>query len=73
MWQRIDIEPIPTRGNHGKEFLLNLEYGKWFGHYHNMTSEVVIAIWNSVEECFYEKVTGLAIDERDIIEWWKDN
>lgn len=70
MWKHVDISPIPTRGKHGKEFLLNLEYCKFFGHDHSKTSEVVTAIWDSCEECFFEKETGLAIDDRDIIEWW---
>ena len=72
MWISIYDEPIPTYGNHGKEFLLNLKYGKYFGHDNNKTTEVVTAIWDSVSECFFEQVTGLAIDNRDIIEWWSE-
>lgn len=71
MWVSVDT-PIPTCGNHGKEFLLNLEYCKYFGHDHNRSTEIVIGIWDSVLECFFEKETGMAIDERDIVQWWKD-
>lgn len=72
MWINVRDEPIPTYGMHGKTFLLNLEYGKYFGHDTNKTGEVVTAVWDSLEECFYEKETGLAIDDRDIIQWWKE-
>ena len=72
MWIDIYDEPIPTYGNHGKEFLLNLKYSRYFGHDNNKTREVVIAIWDSIEECFFEKETNLGIDDRDIIQWWKD-
>lgn len=72
MWINIHNTPIPTKGKHGKEFLLKLHYAKYFGHNDNGTNEVVIAIWDCVEECFFEKETGLAINDRDIIEWWKD-
>ena len=35
-------------------------------------NEVVIAVWDSVNECFYESNTKKDIDSRDIAEWWKD-
>ena len=72
MWKKVCDAPIPAHGNHGKEFLLNLRYCKYFGHDTNRTGEIVTAIWDSVAECFFEKETGLAIDDRDIIEWCLD-
>ena len=72
MWISINDMPVQTYGNHGKEFLLNLQYGKYFGHEHNKASEIVTAVWDSVAECFFEKETGLAIDDRDIVEWRKE-
>ena len=72
MWISIYDMPIPTHGQHGKKFLLNLQYNKYFGHDIPCTGDVVVAIWDSVEECFFEKETGLAIDDRDIVEWWMD-
>lgn len=70
MWIKVYDAPIPTYGKHGKEFLLNLQYGKYFGHSHDKANEVVTAIWDSVAECFFEKETRLAIDDKDIAEWW---
>ena len=70
MWKKVYDAPIPTHGKHGKKFLLNLQYCNYFGHVTNRTGEIVIAIWDSVAECFFEKETGLAIDDRDIVEWY---
>ena len=72
MWIITNDMPVQTYGKHGKEFLLNLQYCKYFGHDNNKTGEVVTAIWDSVNECFFEKETGLAIDDKDIIEWWSE-
>lgn len=72
MWIDIYDKPVPTYGNHGKEFLLNLKYSRYFGHDNNKTGEVVTAIWDSIEEHFFEKETNLVIDDRDIIQWWED-
>lgn len=72
MWISKYDKPIPTYGNHGKEFLLNLKYCKYFGHDVNESGEVVVAIWDSFSECFYEKETSLAIDNMDIVQWWDE-
>lgn len=73
MWISVCDMPVQTYGKHGKEFLLNLQYRKYFGHDHNKTDEVVTAIWDSITECFFEKETGLAIDYEDIIQWWGED
>ena len=71
MWHNTEDKPIPTYGKHGKEFLLNLKYGKYFGHEHSKTGEIVTAVWDGIDECFFEKTTGLAIDKRDIVQWYE--
>lgn len=70
MWISVCDMPIITRGHHGEEFRLTLRYCQYYGHDSGKVSEVVTAIWDSINECFYEKETKLPIDERDIIEWW---
>lgn len=72
MWVKIFDEPIPTYGMNGKSFLLGLHYQKYYGHNTLKDYDVVTAIWDSVNECFYESMTGKRIDNRDIVEWWKD-
>ena len=73
MWIYVIDEPIPTYGKHGQKFLLCLSYKKHYGH--NVTEdkyETVTAVWDSINECFYETETMLEIDSREIVEWWKD-
>ena len=72
MWINIIDEPIPTWGKDGQKFLLNLFFKPQYGRNESPKSEVVTAIWDSTNECFYETKTNLPIDERDISEWWKD-
>lgn len=72
MWISIVDEPIPTYGMDGKHFLLNLFYQKCYGHNIIKDNEVVTAVWDSVNESFYELKTHEEIDGRDISEWWKD-
>lgn len=72
MWISVVDEPVPTYGMDGKTFLLNLYYQKYYGHNILKDNEVVTAVWDSVNECFYESNTKKDIDSRDIAEWWKD-
>lgn len=72
MWVSVIDEPIPTYGMNGRTFLLNLYYKEYYGHNVLRSSEVVTAVWDSINECFYESKTGKNIDSEDIAEWWKD-
>ena len=73
MWINILDEGIPTYGKHGQTFLLYLRHKLYYGHeLSGYEFETVTAIWNSVNECFYEKETKLEIDASEILEWWKD-
>ena len=72
MWISVAEEPIQTYGMNGKTFLLNLHYQNYYGHNTLKRNEVVSGIWDSINECFYEKDTGKEIDSRDITAWWKD-
>ena len=57
MWISVVDEPVPTYGMDGKTFLLNLCYQKYYGHDTLKDNEVVTAIWDSDNECFYESKT----------------
>lgn len=72
MWVNAFAEPIPTHGKHGEKFILTLSYQDFYGHNVTEMDEVVIGIWNSTCECFFEADTGKEIDERDIAYWWKE-
>lgn len=54
MWIKVADEPIPTYGMNGKSFMLNLYYKDYFGHTLERSSDLVIAIWDSICECFRE-------------------
>lgn len=69
MWARVEDKPIPTFGMHGKSFLLKLQYRNYYGLNAPNNSEVVTAIWDSVNESFYESKTKKEIDDRDIAAW----
>ena len=69
MWIDIEERPIPTYGKHGKEFLLSLKFKKYYGRDTRKTGDIVIGVWDSIDECFFEKVTRLPIDDREIVQW----
>lgn len=72
MWVKVADEPIPTYGMNGKSFMLNLYYKDYFGHTLERSSDLVIAIWDSICECFREVGTKKEINDDDISEWWED-
>lgn len=72
-WVSVGDGSVPTYGKHGSEFILLLEYKKYYGHAHLCGQEIVVAIWDSVTESFYEKKTHMRIADEDIIEWYKED
>lgn len=72
MWIKVTDEAVPTFGMNGKSFLLNLCYLDYFGHNPSAQYSVVTAIWDSINECFYESESMKEIDSREIVEWWKN-
>ena len=53
MWISVIDEPIPTDGKHGQKFLLNLFFKPQYGRNEVTKTEVVTAVWDSVNGCFY--------------------
>ena len=72
MWVSVIDEPIQTYGMNGRKFLLNLYYQEYYGHNTVKHNEVVTAVWDSINECFYESKTKKKMDSKDIAGWWKD-
>lgn len=62
-------EPIPTYGMDNKRFRLTLSYRNYYGHNVSKQDEMVIGIWDSLNECFFEEKTYKEIDRQDIISW----
>ena len=71
MWINRADEPIPTYGMDGRQFVLGLHFQSNYGHQTKKNDEVIFAIWDSVNECFFEKDTGIEVNDRDIVKWWK--
>lgn len=72
MWVNICDEPVPTYGMDGKKFMLRLEFQNYYGHNVSENIKEVFGIWSSICECFFETEIHREIDDRDIIQWWKD-
>lgn len=72
MWISVVDEAIPTYGMNGKSFILYLRYQKYYGHTTKANDEVIVATWDSINECFYEKDTDNEVDNKDIVMWWKE-
>ena len=63
---------VPTYGKDGEEFILFLRYQDYYGHSANQRTEVVVAIWDGINECFIEKQTRKIIAIEDIDEWYME-
>lgn len=72
MWIDISDEPVPTYGNHGKEFFLSLVFHDYFGYSYECKSMIVSGIWDSVNCVFFKKDTDEEIRSEDIMSWYKD-
>lgn len=74
MWIKIEDEPVPTYGQDGKLFKLFLGFHTYYGYEPYGTDEPLIeAAWDSLNECFFEKCTGLPVRDDDISMWWKED
>lgn len=73
IWNNYHENPIDTYGQHGKEFTLRLVFVTQFYGRENIYKESIVkAVWDSDNEAFYEKDTGLKIYKYDIFEWRDD-
>lgn len=74
MWIKIEDEPIPTYGKNGRLFELLLNFHIYYGYELYGTDDPLIeATWDSINECFFEKRTGLQVRDDDISMWWKED
>ena len=74
MWIKIEDEPIPTYGKNGVLFKLFLSFHIYYGYEPYVTDDPLIeAVWDSLNECFFEKRTGLQVRNDDISMWWKED
>ena len=73
MWHKRSDRPLPALRD-GDEILVSLEFHKYYG-YDLVFPKLwcVRAVWDGLNEEFYEKTTKQYIRDEDIIAWWEDN
>ena len=72
MWHRRSERPLPALHD-GEEILVSLEFHKYYGYDLAFLEQCCIAVWDGLNEEFYEKETKQYIRDEDIIAWWEDN
>ena len=73
MWIKTEDEPIPAYRQNNKTFRLLLQFHEYYGYEPYGNDNIcVMAIWDSTNECFFEKETRLRIRNEDIYMWWKN-
>ena len=73
MWHRRSDRPLPVLRD-GEEITVSLAFHKYYG-YDLVFSEpwCVVAVWDGLNEEFYEKESKQYIRDEDIMAWWEDN
>lgn len=72
MWHKRSDHPLPALHD-GDEITVALELHQYYGY--NLAfpeQRYVVAIWDGLNEEFYEKTTKQYIHDEDIIAWWED-
>lgn len=72
MWYRITDRPLPNLHD-GDRIKLMLEFSQYFGHFAPDGKHKVWAIWDGLNEEFFEVESGQYIFDEDIVEWCEDN
>lgn len=72
MWHERSDRPLPTLRD-GDEITVDLEFHQYFGYELAFSRQwCVVAVWEGLNEKFYEKTTKQYIRDEDIIAWWED-
>ena len=73
MWHKRSDRPLPALRN-GDEILVSLEFHKYYGYDLAFLGQWrVVAVWDGLNEEFYEKETKQYIRDEDIMAWREDN
>ena len=73
MWHKRSDRPLLALRD-GEEILVSLEFHKCYGYdlaFPNLWC--VRAVWDGLNEEFYEKETKQYIRDEDIMAWWEDD
>ena len=73
MWHKRSDHPLPALHD-GEEITVALELHQCYGYDLAFSGQWrVVAVWDGLNEEFYEKTTKQYIRDEDIIAWWEDN
>ena len=73
MWHKRSDRPLPALRD-GEEITVALELHQCYGYDLAFSGQWrVVAVWDGLNEEFYEKITKQYIRDEDIIAWWEDN
>lgn len=71
MWYRRTDRPLPNLHD-GDEIMVALELHQYYGYNLAFSQWCITAVWDGLNEEFYEKETKQYIHDEDIIAWWED-
>ena len=72
MWHRRSDRPLPALHD-GDEIDVTLKFHQYYGHNNYPGLRCVVAVWDELNEEFFEKETKQYILDEDIHSWWEDN
>ena len=72
MWHKRSDRPLPALHD-GDRIKLILKFPHYFGHFVPIGSYEVWAVWDELNEEFFEIESKHYICDEDIAEWWEDN
>lgn len=71
MWHKRSDRPLPALRD-GDEIELTLEFHQYYGHDNYPGLRCVVAVWDGLNEEFFEKETKQYILDEDIHSWWEN-
>lgn len=73
MWHKRSDRPLPCLHD-GEEIKLGIELHQYYGYEFEFSGEwVITAIWDGINEEFFEKETKEYIRDEDIMAWWEED
>lgn len=72
MWHKRSDRPLPDLHD-SEEIEFSIELHRYYGYEFGFSEErAVTAIWDGINEEFFEKETKEYIRDEDIMAWWED-
>ena len=72
MWHKRSDRPLPALHDEDRIKLI-LKFPQYFGHFVPIGSYAVWAVWDGLNEEFFDIESKHYICDEDIAEWWEDN